>query len=93
LENFTNVFFAFDDIKIRVLIFQGGEMIGLDSDAMSIAGSASSQALSQVQMAVQTKMLRTTMDNQEQKAMEILDALPKQAINPPHLGQNIDFKV
>ena len=63
----------------------------MDSDAMSIASSAATQGLSQIQSAVQTKMLKQTMDTQEQKAQDILSALPP--ANPPHLGQNIDFKV
>lgn len=60
---------------------------------VSAVGSLSS-ALSQVPTgdAVGTLVLKKAMDIQAQHALQLLQAVPQQANNPPNLGNSIDVK-
>ncbi|MBS1141524.1 MAG: hypothetical protein H6R13_2977 [Proteobacteria bacterium] len=62
---------------------------------MDIASVSSlSTALSQAKSgdAVGTLMLKKAIDIQEQSALQLLQALPQVASNPPNLGNSIDVK-
>lgn len=52
-------------------------------------------ALTQTQNgdAVSTLVLKKAIDIQEQGALQLLQALPQVANNPPNLGNSIDIKV
>nr|MBL8409944.1 YjfB family protein [Dechloromonas sp.] len=60
---------------------------------VSSIGSAST-ALSQAQTgdAVATLVMKKAMDIQAQSALQLLQALPQVASNPPNLGNSIDVK-
>lgn len=60
---------------------------------VSSIGSLST-ALTQVQTgdAVSTLVLKKAMDIQEKSALQLLQALPQIASNPPNLGNGIDVK-
>jgi hypothetical protein len=62
---------------------------------MDIASVSSlTTALSQTKTgdAVGTLVLKKAMDIQEQNALQLLQALPQVASNPPNLGNSIDVK-
>ena len=62
---------------------------------MDIPGIGSlTTALSQSQTgdAVGTLVLKKAMQIQEQSVMQLLQAVPQPANNPPNLGQNVDVK-
>lgn len=63
----------------------------MDSDVMGIVSASTGIRQSQIMMAVQTQMLRTSMDNQAQAMQDLLEALP--AAGPSHLGNKIDITV
>ncbi len=67
----------------------------MDMDVMAIANAYSGMRQSQVQMAVQTQMLKASMDIQTQAVQDLLNSVsPEQAnIGPAHLGSNIDIRV
>lgn len=66
----------------------------MDMDVMGIANAYSGMKQNQVQMAVQTQMLRDSMDNQVQAAQDLLKSLPQQtALTPSYLGRNIDIRL
>jgi hypothetical protein len=60
---------------------------------VSSIGSASA-ALSQAQTgdAVATLVMKKAMDIQAQSALQLLQALPQVANNPPNLGNSIDVR-
>lgn len=60
---------------------------------VSSIGSAST-ALSQAQTgdAVATLVMKKAIDIQAQSALQLLQALPQVASNPPNLGNSIDVK-
>lgn len=60
---------------------------------VSSIGSAST-ALSQAQTgdAMATLVMKKAMDIQAQNALQLLQALPQVASNPPNLGNSIDVK-
>lgn len=62
-------------------------------DVSSLGGLSS--ALSQVDTrdVVGTAVLKKAMDIQAQNAMQLLEALPQPASNPPNLGNSVDVKV
>lgn len=61
---------------------------------VSSIGSLST-ALSQAQTgdAVSTLVLKKAMQIQEQNALQLLQALPQVANNPPNLGNSVDVRV
>ena len=62
---------------------------------MDIASVSSlTTALSQTKTgdAVGTLVLKKALDIQEQNALQLLQALPQVASNPPNLGKSIDVK-
>ncbi len=61
---------------------------------ISSVGSLTS-ALTQTRSgdAASTLVLKKAIDIQEQSAMQLLQALPQVARNPPNLGNSIDIKV
>ncbi|HEX7712802.1 MAG TPA: YjfB family protein [Bacillota bacterium] len=63
----------------------------MDSDMMGIASASTGMKQNQILMAVQTQMLRTSMDNQAQAVQSLLEALP--VAGPSHLGTKIDITV
>lgn len=67
----------------------------MDSGIMSIVDLYSGMRQIQVQTAVQTSLLRMTLDNQVQAIEELLNSTlsPQAPLNPPYLGQNIDIVV
>ena len=67
----------------------------MDSGIMSIVDLYSGMRQIQVQTAVQTSLLRMTLDNQVQAVEELLNSAlsPQAPLNPPYLGQNIDIVV
>jgi hypothetical protein len=66
----------------------------MDSDVMSVANTVSMMRRDQMMTAVQTKLLRDSMDAPTQAIQDLLQAMPAvPVVNPAHLGQNIDVKV
>lgn len=62
---------------------------------MDISGLSSlSTALSSTQAgnAIGVQVLKKAMQVEAQGALQLLQALPQPANNPPHLGQNVDVK-
>lgn len=63
----------------------------MDSDMMGIASASTGIRQNQVLMAVQTQMLRTSMDNQAQAMQNLLESLP--VAGPSNLGTKLDITV
>ncbi|MBL8405029.1 MAG: YjfB family protein [Dechloromonas sp.] len=61
-------------------------------DVASISGQASTLSQSQLSDAVSTAVLRKAIDIQAQGALQLLQALPPVANNPPNLGNTIDVR-
>lgn len=61
-------------------------------DIASISGAASTLTPTQLSEAVSTAVLRKAIDIQAQGALQLLQALPQVASNPPNLGNNIDVR-
>lgn len=61
-------------------------------DVASISGQASMLSQSQLSDAVSTAVLRKAIDIQAQGALQLLQALPPVANNPPNLGNTIDVR-
>jgi hypothetical protein len=62
----------------------------MDISALARFSSAQSQAATGD--AVATLVLKKAMDIQAQAALQLIDALPPVASQPPHLGQQVDVK-
>lgn len=58
----------------------------------SVSGQASTLTPTQLSEAVSTAVLRKAIDIQAQGALQLLQALPPVASNPPNLGNNIDVR-
>ena len=58
----------------------------------SVSGQASTMTPTQLSEAVSTAVLRKAIDIQAQGALQLLQALPPVASNPPNLGNNIDVR-
>lgn len=58
----------------------------------SVSGQASTLTPTQLSEAVSTAVLRKAIDIQAQGALQLLQALPSVASNPPNLGNNIDVR-
>ncbi|WP_150428380.1 YjfB family protein [Dechloromonas sp. CZR5] len=61
-------------------------------DVASISGQASTLSQSQLSDVVSTSVLRKAIDIQAQGALQLLQALPPVANNPPNLGNTIDVR-
>lgn len=61
-------------------------------DVASISGQASTLSQSQLSDAVSTAVLRKAIDIQAQGALQLLQARPSVANNPPNLGNTIDVR-
>jgi Putative motility protein len=61
-------------------------------DVTTAASLGSQVALMKTGDAVGITVLRKAIDLQAQGALQLLDALPPVASNPPHLGNSIDVK-
>lgn len=59
----------------------------------SVSGQPSTLTPTQLSEAVSTAVLRKAIDIQAQGALQLLQALPQVASNPPNLGNNIDVRV
>lgn len=70
---------------------KAGDHMG-DMDVSGIAGASIDMRTQQVQMSVQTRMLKMSMDSQTQMAQDLMSLLSSAPVNPPHLGQIIDVK-
>lgn len=60
-------------------------------DVMSVANIYTALQMNQVQNAVQTSLLKMTMDSQTQAAQNIIEDLAAAPVNPEHLGNTIDI--
>lgn len=58
----------------------------------SVSGQPSTLTPTQLSEAVSTAVLRKAIDIQAQGALQLLQALPPVASNPPNLGNNIDVR-
>ena len=58
----------------------------------STSGHSSAMTQAQLSEAVSIAVLRKAIDIQAQGALQLLQALPQVANNPPNLGNNIDVK-
>lgn len=61
-------------------------------DISSIGSLSSALSQSQVGDAVSTLVLKKAMDIQAQSALQLLQAVPPVASNPPNLGNSVDVK-
>lgn len=61
-------------------------------DVTSVSGQASTLTATQLSEAVSTAVLRKAIDIQAQGALQLLQALPQVANNPPNLGNTIDVR-
>lgn len=61
-------------------------------DVASISGQTSAMTQAQLSEAVSTAVLRKAIDIQVQGALQLLQALPQVANNPPNLGNTIDVR-
>lgn len=61
-------------------------------DISALASVASSLSQAKVGDAVGTLVLKKAMDIQAQSAMQLIEALPQVASNPPNLGNNVDVR-
>ncbi|MBS1144712.1 MAG: hypothetical protein H6R14_2118 [Proteobacteria bacterium] len=62
-------------------------------DVSSVGGLSSALSQAQTGDAVGMLVLKKAMDIQAQSAMQLLQALPPVASNPPNLGNSVDIKV
>jgi hypothetical protein len=62
-------------------------------DVTTAASLSSQVAQMKIGDAVGITVLKKAIDLQAQGALQLLDALPAVANNPPHLGNSIDVKV
>lgn len=62
----------------------------MDITSMSSLSAVLSQA--QASDAVGIAVLKKAMDIQEQTAMQLIQALPQPASNPPNLGNHVDVR-
>jgi hypothetical protein len=63
-------------------------------DVTSVSGASSNLNQSQIHTAVQTKMLNNIMNDQNQAAQQLIQALPQSqtVLNPSYLGRNVDIR-
>lgn len=61
-------------------------------DISALASVASSLSQAKVGDAVGTLVLKKAMDIQAQSAMQLIEALPQVASNPPNLGNSVDVR-
>lgn len=61
-------------------------------DTSAIAAVASSMSQQRLTDSVDTAVLKKAMKIAESNAQQLLEALPKPASNPAHLGNSIDVK-
>ncbi len=61
-------------------------------DISPLASVASSLSQAKVGDAVGTLVLKKAMDIQAQSAMQMIEALPQVASNPPNLGNSVDVR-
>ena len=61
-------------------------------DISQVSGQSQAMTSTQRSAAVSTAVLKKAIDLQAQSALQLLQALPQVAGNPPHLGNNIDVK-
>jgi len=62
-------------------------------DISSLGGLTNALTQGQIGDAVSTLVLKKAIDIQEQSVMQLLQALPQLASNPPNLGNSVDIKV
>ncbi len=62
-------------------------------DVSNIASLSTALSQSQTGSAVSTLVLKKAMQIQEQSALQLLQALPQVASNPPNLGNSVDVRV
>ena len=62
-------------------------------DISSIAAASSELSQMQVRETAGLLVLKKALDSQAQGALQLLQAVPSPAANPPHLGQGIDVRV
>lgn len=62
-------------------------------DISSVGSVTSALMQSQSGDAVSTSVLKKAIDIQEQSTVQLLQALPQVASNPPNLGNSVDIKV
>ena len=62
-------------------------------DVSSLGGLSSVLSQLDTRDAVGTAVLKKAMDIQARNAMQLLEALPQVASNPPNLGNSVDIKV
>ncbi|MBV1776881.1 putative motility protein [Burkholderiaceae bacterium DAT-1] len=60
-------------------------------DVSSIASAASANAAQQTELATTLLVMKKSMDMQQQAALQLLQALPQVASNPPNLGNSVDI--
>ncbi|HEX2954890.1 MAG TPA: YjfB family protein [Bacillota bacterium] len=60
-------------------------------DLSSIAVTPQGMRQENLQLQVQTSILKKTMDASSEVMNKLLEAMPAPPVNPPHLGQHIDF--
>jgi hypothetical protein len=61
-------------------------------DVSSVGSLSSALSPAQVGEAVNTFVLKKTMDIEAQSAAQLLETLPAVASNPPNLGNSVDVK-
>jgi hypothetical protein len=63
-------------------------------DVASVFSASSNLIQSQIHTTVQTKMLNNIMNDQNQAAQQLIQALPQSqtVLNPSYLGRNVDIR-
>lgn len=61
-------------------------------DVASVSGQSATLTPTQLSAAVSTAVLRKAIDIQAEGALQLLQALPPVASNPPNLGNTIDVR-
>lgn len=59
-------------------------------DVSTLVGLSTAQSQARTGDAMGIVVLKKAMEVQAQGALQLLQALPQPASNPPHLGQNVD---
>lgn len=60
-------------------------------DILSIANTYQGMRQENLQLQVQASLLKKSMEASSDVMTKLLEAMPAPAVNPPHLGQHIDF--
>lgn len=60
-------------------------------DSLSIASSPTAMRQENIGLQVQMGVLKKSIDSRSSEMAKLLESIPSAPINPPHLGNKVDF--